>query len=209
MYKIAMLVSGSQGRGSTLQNMADACEDGRLPGACVVAVIGSVSGSTAIERAAARGLPTFVVSAKPAEDYDRRLLAAVKDAAPDAICLAGYMRILPDTVLAAYPGRILNIHPALLPAFGGKGMYGHHVHQAVIDYGVKVTGCTVHFVDPSYDNGPVILQKPVPVEDDDTPESVGARVLAAEHAAYPEAVRLLAEGRLRIEGRHVRILPRA
>ncbi len=103
----------------------------------------------------------------------------------DLICLAGYMRKVPDTLIAAYPGRIMNIHAALLPAFGGKGMYGLHIHEAVLDYGAKVSGCTVHFVDGSYDTGPIILQTPVPVEEDDTAETLAARVLARRASNLP------------------------
>ena len=105
--------------------------------------------------------------------------------------------------MAAYRGHILNVHPALLPLFGGRGMYGEHVHQAVLDSGMKVSGCTVHFVDEQYDTGPIILQTAVPVEDDDTPQSLAARILPNEHQTYKQAVRLFAEGRLRIEGRRV------
>jgi phosphoribosylglycinamide formyltransferase-1 len=125
----------------------------------------------------------------------------------DLVCLAGYMRKVPDAIVSAYRGRMMNIHAALLPAFGGQGMYGHHIHQAVLDYGAKVSGCTVHFVDAGYDTGPVILQAPVPVEEDDTAETLAARVLAAEHQTYPQAVALFAQGRLTLDGRRVRISP--
>jgi len=203
MFKIAILVSGAHGRGSTIQNLADACEDGRLPIAKIVRVVGTIADTPALIRAADRGLDVTVVAPKPAETYATRLLHALQDASVDAVCLAGFMRLVPSEVIAAFQGRILNIHPALLPSFGGKGMYGHYVHEAVVEYGVKVTGCTVHFVDGEYDNGPIVLQRPVPVRDDDTAESIGVRVLVAEHAAYPEAVRMLAEGRLKIKGRRV------
>ena len=121
------------------------------------------------------------------------------------ICLAGYMRKVPESVLTAYAGRLMNIHAALLPSFGGQGMFGHHIHEAVLAYGAKVSGCTVHFVDAGYDTGPIILQSVVPVEEDDTPETLAARVLVAEHQTYPEAVALFASGRLTVEGRRVRI----
>ncbi len=118
------------------------------------------------------------------------------------------MRVLPSQVVDAYRWRIMNIHPALIPLFCGKGMYGEHVHQAALDYGVKVSGCTVHFVDEEYDTGPIILQKPVPVEERDTAETLAARILPHEHKAYPEAIQLFAEGRLHVEGRRVHVLPK-
>jgi len=204
MFKIAILLSGAHGRGSTLINLANACRDGRIPGAQIVSVIGTVGSSPAVARARENDLPTIIVPPL-GDNYDLRLLAALDRAQPDLICLAGYMRKAPDPVLDAYFQRIVNIHPALLPAFGGRGMYGEHVHKAVFDCGVKVTGCTVHFVDAEYDTGPIIMQKCVAINDDDTPESIAARVLVAEHAAYPEAIRLIAQGCVKIEGRRVRI----
>lgn len=202
MFKIAVLLSGSHGRGSTLINLASACNDGRIPNARIATVIGTVATSPAIARAREIDLPGMIV-APNTPDYAERLLAALAKAQPDLICLAGYMRKVPDELLAAYPQRIVNIHPALLPSFGGRGMYGEHVHQAVYETGVKVTGCTVHFIDADYDSGPIILQKTVPVLDDDTPDTIAARVLVAEHAAYPEAVRLIAQGKVRVNGRRV------
>jgi len=193
MFKIAILISGAQGRGSTVINLADACEDGRLPSTEITRVIGTVADSPALNRAHDRHLPTIVVPTKPSENYGARLLSAIQEADPYIICLAGYMRLVPTEVLTAYPKRIVNIHPALLPTFGGKGMYGHFVHEAVVAQGVAETGCTVHFIDGEYDTGPIILQRRVPVLEGDTPETVGARVLAAEHQAYPEALRMLAE----------------
>jgi formyltetrahydrofolate-dependent phosphoribosylglycinamide formyltransferase len=204
MFKIAILLSGAHGRGSTLLNLANACQDGRIPDAGIVAVIGTVRSSPAMVRAREHGLPVIVVPPSAA-DYPKRLLGALDRSQPDLICLAGYMRKIPDEVLAAYPQRIVNIHPALLPAFGGRGMYREYVHQAVFEYGAKVTGCTVHFIDGEYDTGPIILQRTVPIHDGDTAETIAARVLDAEHAAYPEAARLIAQGRVRVEGRRVRI----
>jgi phosphoribosylglycinamide formyltransferase-1 len=124
-----------------------------------------------------------------------------------AVVLAGYLRRLPSPVVAAYRHRIVNIHPSLLPCFGGKGMYGEHVHRAVLGYGVKVSGCTVHLVDEEYDTGPIISQRAIPVADDDTPATLAARILPHEHAALVEALGWMAEGRLLIEGRRVRVLP--
>ena len=185
--------------------IAQACADGHIGGG-VVAVLGNYADSPALARARALGLEAHFISSRQDEAaYADALLAALRAADAGLVCLAGYMRKVPDAVLAAYAGRMMNIHAALLPAFGGQGMYGHHIHQAVLDYGAKISGCTVHFVDTGYDTGPVILQTPVPVEEDDTAETLAARVLAAEHQAYPQAVALFAQGRLRLEGRRVRI----
>lgn len=207
MIRIAILLSGRTGRGSNMQAIAQACRDGRVDGA-VVGVVGNFPDSPALARAADLGLPAHVVrSGKEDAVYADALAAHLDGLRPDLICLAGYMRKLPDSVVAAYAGRILNIHAALLPAFGGRGMYGHHIHQAVLDYGAKVSGCTVHFVDGGYDTGPIVLQSCVPVEESDTAEALAARVLAAEHDAYPRAVALFASGRLSLDGRRVRVAP--
>lgn len=196
-----------------MQAIADACADGRIPGH-IALVLGNQTESPALERARSLGLNTGVVpspkrgaASAEEDDYSDALLAAVRDARPDLICLAGYIRKLPDAVVAAYPGRIMNMHNALLPSFGGRGMYGRRVHQAVLDYGAKVSGCTVHFVDADYDTGPVILQMPVPVAENDTVETLAARVLTAEHEAFPCAVALFAQGRLQVQGRRVFVEP--
>jgi phosphoribosylglycinamide formyltransferase-1 len=142
-----------------------------------------------------------VVAQKPGDTFSDRVFDAVRSFAPDAVCLAGWLhlvRIPPD-----FRHRVLNIHPALLPAFGGKGMYGRHVHEAVLASGAKVSGCTVHFADDTYDTGPILVQKAVPVLDDDTPETLASRVFAAECDAYPEAIRLVGEGRIEVIGRRV------
>lgn len=205
MIRIAILLSGRGGRGSNMQAIAQACADGRVAGR-VVAVIGNFPDSPALARAAAMGLPAHALRSGGDEAaYTDALLSLLSGLRPDLICLAGYMRKLPDAVVTAYVGRILNIHAALLPAFGGKGMYGHHIHQAVLDYGAKVSGCTVHFVDAGYDTGPIVLQSCVPVEEADTAETLAARVLMAEHDAYPRAVALFAAGRLTLDGRRVRV----
>ncbi len=153
----------------------------------VAVVIGSKDGSPALERAAELGLRCAVV--EPGEGYGQRLVAAL--AGCDLVCLAGYMRLLPTEVLAAFPDRILNIHPALLPKFGGKGMYGHHVHEAVIAAGETESGCTVHLVNEHYDEGRILLQEKCPVLPDDTPETLAARVLECEHRAYARAVEMV------------------
>jgi formyltetrahydrofolate-dependent phosphoribosylglycinamide formyltransferase len=207
--RIAILVSG-HGRGSNMAAIIDACQRGEIDGQ-VVLVIGTRREAPALQRAAENGVPTCVISPRnlSEEEYAQRLLHALGEAKADLVCLAGYMRLLPTPVVQAYAGRVMNIHPALLPLFGGKGMYGEHVHRAVLDSGMKVSGCTVHFVDEHYDTGPIIVQRCVPVEEEDTWETLAARVLVQEHQAYVQAVKLFAQGRLRIEGRRVRILPSA
>ncbi len=210
MYiRIAILVSG-HGRGSNMAAIIDACQRGEVDGQ-VVLVIGTRCEAPALQRAAEKGVPTCVISPRnlSEEEYAQRLLHALGEAKVDLVCLAGYMRLLPTPVVQSYAGRVMNIHPALLPLFGGKGMYGEHVHRAVLDSGMKVSGCTVHFVDEHYDTGPIIVQRCVPVEEEDTWETLAARVLVQEHQAYVQAVKLFAQGRLRIEGRRVRILPPA
>lgn len=205
--RFGILLSG-KGRGSNMQALIDATRDGRIPGE-VALVISTSPGAPALERAAAAGVPTQLI---PASDYpdqdslDTALVAAFETAEVQLICLAGYMRLLGPVFLTRYAGRVMNVHPSLLPSFGGKGFFGKHVHQAVIDCGVKYTGVTVFFVDDKYDQGPIILQRVVPVLEEDDVDAVAHRVLEEEHRAYPEAVRLFAEGRLRIEDRRVRVL---
>jgi phosphoribosylglycinamide formyltransferase-1 len=202
--RLAALLSGS---GRTLQNLLDRCADGRLP-ARVVQVVSNRPDAHGLVRAGHAGVSTAVVE-RPSYADRAAFSAAVFDqcrrAGADLVCLAGFLQLLhiPDD----FALRVLNIHPALLPAFGGKGMYGRHVHEAVLAYGAKVSGCTVHFLDEQYDHGPVVLQRAVEVRDDDTPDSLAARVFERECEAYPEAIRLFAEGRLRVEGRRVRLAP--
>jgi len=208
MNRIAILVSGPS-RGSNMQAIIEACRDRRIPDSAVVAVVGARDDAPALQKAHTLSVPTAVVNPREFPDpdmYGDALLWVLQKAQPDLICLAGYMRLLPAQVVQAYPMRIMNIHPALLPLFGGKGMYGLRVHQAAIDSGMKITGCTVHFVDEGYDTGPIILQRCVPIVDDDTPETLAARVLPVEHETYIEAIRLFVQGRLRVEGRRVRVV---
>lgn len=183
-----------------------ALREGRLPGA-VALVVGTRADAPALLRAREAGLAVAVIDPKAAgeEGYADALQRALSAAGVNAIALAGYLRRLPVSLVEAYRHRIVNTHPALLPAFGGKGMYGHHVHEAVLAYGVKVSGCTVHLVDEEYDTGPIICQRAVPVEEEDTPETLAARILPYEHAALVEALGLLAAGRLSVAGRAVRI----
>ena len=206
MFKIVILLSGRHGRGSNMAALALGCASGLIPGATITHVIGTHSGSPALARAESMGLATAVVDPKNAE-FDEALLEILLQAEPDLICLAGFMRKAPDAVLSHYPQRIVNVHPALLPSFGGKGMYGIHVHEAVLEAGCKISGCTVHFVDEEFDTGPIIAQQCVPVLDGDTAHTLAARVLTAEHSLYPEAVRWIAEGRVRVEGRRVLVTP--
>jgi phosphoribosylglycinamide formyltransferase 1 len=202
---VAVLLSGS---GTTLQNIIDLSASGTLD-AQVVCVASSREDAFGLVRAEKAGIP---MQAIPRKDYDSAdtFGAAIWDFVgqyePDLIVLAGFMSLLP--VIPKYEGRIMNVHPALIPAFSGKGMYGHRVHQAVLDYGVKLTGVTVHFVDEEYDNGPIILQSAVPVEEGDTADTLAERVQAEEREVYPRAIQLFAQGRLKLEGRQVRILPK-
>ncbi len=200
--RLAVLLSGS---GTTLQNFIDCIRDGRLT-ATIVVVIASRADAGGLERARTAGIPAVAVPRKAFADVDRfndALHAELDRHQFDLIVLSGFLS--PFQLRNRYRGRVLNIHPALIPAFCGKGYYGEKVHQAVIEAGVKVSGCTVHFADDEYDHGPIILQGAVPVLDDDTPATLAARVHTLENELYPEAVRLWAEGRLEIRGRRVRI----
>jgi phosphoribosylglycinamide formyltransferase 1 len=199
--RLAVLLSGG---GTTLQNLIGRIADGRLA-AGIVQVVSSWPDAFGVERAKRAGLPVDVATRPAFPDmaaYSARIFDLCRASGADLVCLAGFLQLLqipPD-----FTHRVMNIHPALLPAFGGKGMFGRHVHEAVLAYGAKVSGCTVHFVDQEYDHGPVIVQRAVEVRDDDTPDTLAARVFAAECEAYPEAIRLFAEGRLRVDGRRVR-----
>ncbi len=201
--KIAVLLSGS---GTTLENIFEHIERGELP-VEVAVVISSRKDAYGIERAKKRGVPAHVFPRKKyasLEEYTEAIFKAVRESGAELVALAGFMvRIgIPDD----FKGRILNVHPALLPSFGGKGMYGRFVHEAVLEHGCKITGVTVHVVDEEYDRGPIVMQKCVEVKDDDTPDSLASRVQAAEREIYPQAIRLFAEGRVRVEGRRVRVL---
>ncbi len=202
--RLGVLLSGG---GTTLQNLLDRTADGRLDArvACVVASSAAAGGVGRAERA---GVPAFVVERRGCAgrgEFSRRTLEPCRQAGVDLVCMAGFLQLL--EIAADFEGRVMNIHPALIPAFSGKGFHGMHVHRAAVEMGVKVSGCTVHFADNEYDHGPIILQRTVPVEADDTPEGLAARVFAAECEAYPEAIGLFAAGRLRVEGRRVRVLP--
>ncbi len=206
--KIAVMVSG-QGRGTNMQAIIDACKSGTINGE-VDLVIGTKDEAPALERARSEGVNTVAISPKSfdsADDYDEALFAILRNSNIDLICLAGYMRLLGQSIVRNYRNRILNVHPALIPMFFGKGMYGHYVHEAAINRGVKFTGVTVHLVDEEYDTGPIVLQAVVPVEEDDTPDILAARVLKHEHQAYTDAIALFAEGRIQVIDRKVKVLP--
>jgi phosphoribosylglycinamide formyltransferase-1 len=195
--KIGVLVSGS---GSNLQSIIDHIEQGRLQ-AEIKVVISNNPEAYALERAARRHLAVQVVSRldfQKREDFDRKMTEALQACDVELVVLAGFMRVLTPLFLGSFPGRIMNIHPALLPAFPGL-----HVQQQALDYGVKFTGCTVHFVDEGVDTGPIIIQAVVPVFDDDTADTLAARILREEHRIYPQAIQLYAEGRLAVQGRKV------
>lgn len=203
MLTLGVLVSG---RGSNLQSIIDHIETGELH-ARIAVVISDQENAFALERAQKHGIATEVVPASRGmsrEDYDTNLVQILKGYGVELVILAGFMRIISPVLIKAYPNRIMNIHPALLPAFPGL-----HVQKKAVDYGVKFSGCTVHFVDEGMDTGPIILQAAVPVLDDDTEESLAARILKEEHKAYPKAIELYAQNQLRIEGRKVLIQPAA
>jgi phosphoribosylglycinamide formyltransferase 1 len=204
VLRVAVFV-GTKGRGSNLMAIHRATQDGRLS-ACVSLVIGTKADAPALIRAQDAGIPVIVVPFDA--HYEARVLDALEGAQIDVIALAGFLRKLPVAVVERYRHKIVNVHPALLPSFGGKGMYGHHVHEAVVAYGCKVSGCTVHFVDAEYDTGPILLQRTVPVLDNDTPEELAARILPEEHSAYIEALGKVAEGRIAVDGRRVTIAAR-
>jgi phosphoribosylglycinamide formyltransferase-1 len=198
--RLVALVSGG---GTTLQNFLDKIAAGSLR-ATVTGVVSSRADAFGVTRAERAGVPAKVVPVAPRRPgFADEVWAAVRSFDPQLVCFAGWLHLLP--IPSDFRHRVLNIHPALLPAFGGKGMYGRRVHEAVLEYGAKVSGCTVHFADDTYDTGPVLVQKCVPVKDDDDPDTLAARVFEAECEAYPEAIRLLAEKRVTVVGRRVRV----
>jgi len=199
----------ASGRGSNFQAILKNIENGSL-WARVVVVISNRSKAGALETAREYGIPDYHISPKHFEnedDYVTRLLEVLKQHGTEMIILAGYLKKVPVQIVREYRNKILNIHPALLPSFGGKGLYGHFVHEAVLDYGCRVSGATVHLVDEEYDHGPPIMQECVPVLDGDTPDTLAARVLQVEHKIFSQAIQLFAENRIVIEDRKVRILP--
>ncbi len=193
MLKIAVMGSG---KGSNFKAIMHAIRNGEIPNAGVVLVISNNSNAGILELGRSFGVPSAHVSAAKSGSEDgfvRSLLSALEEHGVNCIVLAGYMKRMPNEVIAAYKDRILNVHPALLPQHGGKGMYGMRVHESVIASGDRVSGATVHLVDEEYDHGKILLQREVPVAADETPESLATKVLAVEHVIYPEAIRLFAE----------------
>jgi formyltetrahydrofolate-dependent phosphoribosylglycinamide formyltransferase len=200
--RIAVLLSGE---GTSLENLLARIERGEVPGRVVV-VLSSKAGAGGLARAERRGVPAVAVPRKQFRDgksFNDALHAELERHDPELVLLLGFLS--PFELRGRYEGRALNVHPALIPAFSGKGFYGRRVHEAVLAAGVKLTGATVHFVDEEYDHGPIVLQKSIPVLDDDTPETLAARVQALERELLPEAVRLFAAGRLHLHGRRVHI----
>lgn len=200
--RLAVLLSGS---GTTLENLFEKREAGDLA-VDIAVVLSSRADAYGLERARKRGVPALVVARreyKGVEDFSAAVFSAIAPYQPELVCLAGFMCRL--RIPESFNNRVVNVHPALLPAFGGKGFYGHYVHEAVLRAGCKVSGCTVHFVDNKYDHGPIIAQQAVPVFPDDAVEALTARVQAAERDLYPKAIQLFAERRLKVQGGIVRI----
>ena len=197
VYKLGILLSG---RGSNFLAIADSIVAGRIPGAEIALVISNRADAPGIEAARNRGLPHRVIPSKGRvrEEHDRDVIAALKEAQVELVCLAGYMRLLSAEFIRAFPQRILNIHPSLLPAFPGLD-----AQKQALEYGVKISGCTVHFVDEHLDHGAIIVQRTVPVLESDTVESLSARILEQEHIAYTEAINIVLKG-CAIEGRCVK-----
>ncbi|MGW8257365.1 MAG: phosphoribosylglycinamide formyltransferase [Thermoguttaceae bacterium] len=203
LFSLAVLISGG---GTTLKNLIERINDGRLR-ASIGLVISSNPLADGLRFAKEANIPALIVERKAFADqqaFSREIFSHCKAANVDLVVMGGFLKQL--TIPEDFAYRVVNIHPALVPAFCGKGFYGRRVHEAVLDYGAKLSGCTVHFADNQYDHGPVILQKSVPVNDDDTPDTLAARVFQAECEAYPEAIQLIAERHVAIEGRRVRVI---
>jgi phosphoribosylglycinamide formyltransferase 1 len=195
--RMGVLLSG---RGSNFEALADGVAAGRIPNAEIAIVVSNREGAPGIERAQARGIEARVIPSKglEREAYDKLVVAALREKSVDLVCLAGYMRLLSPHFVKAFPHAILNIHPSLLPAFPGL-----ESQRQALEHGAKFSGCTVHFVDENLDAGPIVLQAVVPIQDNDTPETLSERILQEEHRIYSQAVRIVLEGRYRLEGRRV------
>jgi phosphoribosylglycinamide formyltransferase-1 len=195
--RIGVLLSG---RGSNFEALAESIASSRIPNAEIAVVISNREGAPGLERAKLRRIASRVIPSKglERETYDRQVVAVLNELKVDLVCLAGYMRLLSPYFVASFPNRILNIHPSLLPSFPGL-----ESQRQALEYGVKFAGCTVHFVDENLDAGPIVLQSVVPIKDDDTEDTLSARILQEEHRIYSEAVRIVLEGRYKIEGRRV------
>ncbi|MGI9034595.1 MAG: phosphoribosylglycinamide formyltransferase [Pyrinomonadaceae bacterium] len=197
--KIGILISG---RGSNMLAITEAVKSGQIPNSEVTVVISDKTGAEGLEKAQKHGIKTVVIARnkKAREEHDAEIIAELKKRNVELVCLAGYLRLLSKDFIRAFPDKIINIHPSLLPAFPGLD-----AQQQAIDYGVKLTGCTVHFVDERLDHGAIIMQQAVEVADDETAESLAAKILKLEHALYVKAIKCLAEGKIRLEGRKVLI----
>jgi phosphoribosylglycinamide formyltransferase-1 len=201
LLRIGVLASGG---GTNLQSIIDRCQDGSLA-AEIAVVISNNPAAGALTRAGSAGIQTLCINHRDfsnREDFDKAVVKALREAGVELVVLAGFMRIISQTFIDAFPERIINIHPALLPAFPGL-----HVQQQAIDYGARFSGCTVHFVDGGIDTGPIIIQAVVPVLPEDTAEILATRILEQEHRVYPRAIQLIAEGRVRVDERRVTIEP--
>lgn len=199
----------ASGKGSNFKVILEAINAGVIPNTQISLVISNNSDAVALTVARENNIPILHISRKQFQsddEYNRTLLEKLKQNDVNFIVLAGYMKMIDPTIVQIFKNRIVNIHPALLPKYGGSGMYGVHVHEAVIANKEKISGASVHIVDEEYDRGPIVLQKSVPVETNDTPETLAARVLQIEHEIYPEAIRLFAEGKVKVDGRKVSIL---
>ncbi len=200
MKRVAILISG---RGSNMVSLLDSMEAGDVPARCVL-VLSNVPGAQGLSKAAKRGIRTIVVDHRESssrEEHDRKTLERLKEVKADVVCLAGYMRVLSPIIVDAFRDRLLNIHPALLPSFPGL-----QVQRKALEHGVRFSGCTVHLVDENVDHGPIILQACVPILPEDDEESLGNRILRYEHRAYPLALRLICEGKVRVDGKRAKLL---
>lgn len=203
--RIAVLCSGG---GTNLQAVIDAVKAGKINGE-IVMVLANASKAYALERARQNGIEAVFVSKKKAgstQAYNDQVLEQLNRVQPDLVVLAGYLPIVGEQIVRAYEHRIINIHPALIPSFCGVGMYGHHVHEAVIAAGVKISGATTHFVDEQVDHGGIIMQRSVPVLEGDDADTLAARVLTVEHQILPESVALFCDGKLQVDGNKVHVL---
>lgn len=203
-FRIAVLISGG---GTTLRNFIEKIDAGQLP-IEIALVISNSPGARGLQFAHDADIPSVVIEHKNFADQDsfsREIFDHCRRVGTDLVVMAGFLKRI--TIPEDFSNRVVNIHPALIPSFCGEGFYGHHVHESVLEYGAKLSGCTVHFADNQYDHGPVIVQQAVPVLDNDTPKELAARVFEAECEAYPEALRLIAARRVTVEGRRVRITP--
>jgi formyltetrahydrofolate-dependent phosphoribosylglycinamide formyltransferase len=203
--KMGVLVSGHS-RGTNFQAILNAIRDGQLH-AEVALLVATNPDHGAVEKAHEAGVKTLVLlpeSEPDAATWDHRVADALYEEGVSVLALAGYLRLISNVLLEAFPNRILNVHPALLPSFGGRGMYGMRVHQAVLEYGCKVSGCTVHLVNERYDTGPIIAQACVPVEENDTPETLSERVQMQEHRLLSRCLEMVIQDQIRVEGRRVK-----